>query len=264
MLRAFASTIRETGGRFDSDYQAVLDFAIANSIGLPTAAQQEIDNQVLIDYKATGAWDLDDCFYKFIGDDPDLNFKYIDWKRLNLATITGSSDKVDINGVQVGLGGFFIDTNYNVLNDSVNYLLNDASIYISSNLGGVAVDSSTGVAVGCRDSNADGINIRNARSISETYQLNSKSVIFATAPLFNPLMISRKNSNIIKLQNDTLNNGFADLTGVPTVLVNETLRVLRSNASVSSFYKHKVEYLVVGADKASLFDDIKVILNNPN
>jgi hypothetical protein len=44
----------------DSDYQAVLDYALSQGIALPDVAQRAEDNQQLIDFKATGKWDTTD------------------------------------------------------------------------------------------------------------------------------------------------------------------------------------------------------------
>lgn len=85
-------------GGYDADYQAVLDYATANAIVLPTGVQQDIDNQLMIDYKATGAWNKNDSVFKFEGT-ADPAFKLIDWKRLILGATFGSVTW-DVDGIK--------------------------------------------------------------------------------------------------------------------------------------------------------------------
>jgi len=65
---------------YDADYQAVLDAASANGDPLPTSAQQDIDNQIMIDYKATGVYAKRGFILKAKGTAPAA-FKLYCWKR---------------------------------------------------------------------------------------------------------------------------------------------------------------------------------------
>jgi hypothetical protein len=113
----------DVAASYDSDYQAVLDYATANSIALPDQAQQDIDNQLLIDYKATGAWAKDDVFVKFKGTAPEA-FKLIDWKRLTTMTKVGTVT-FDANGAQGDGTTGYIKTGFNPAIDAVNMSQNN-------------------------------------------------------------------------------------------------------------------------------------------
>lgn len=68
-----------SGAGFDSDYQAVLDYATTQGYTLPSASQQTIQNQLVLDLKTAGAWSNIDVLYVF-ATDGDADFALINWK----------------------------------------------------------------------------------------------------------------------------------------------------------------------------------------
>jgi len=66
-------------GAFDTDYQAVLDYATAQGWTLPSAPQQTKGNQLVVDLKAAGIWSKLYFFYP-AETDGDVNFACINWK----------------------------------------------------------------------------------------------------------------------------------------------------------------------------------------
>lgn len=115
---------------YDSDYQAVLDYATANSIALPTTTQQDLDNQFIIDYKASGGWDLDDVVFRFKSTAPPA-FKLICWKRRIQAVAYGGLTWSDSGVLGNGTNGY-IDPLFIPSTDAVNFTLEDASIGFST------------------------------------------------------------------------------------------------------------------------------------
>lgn len=83
---AFATT---GSGSFDSDYQAVLDYATAQGYTLPSPAQQTLQNQLVIDLKNAGIWAKLDTFAVF-ATDGNANFALVDWVRLVTMTSVNS------------------------------------------------------------------------------------------------------------------------------------------------------------------------------
>lgn len=67
---------------FDSDYQAVLDFAGVQGYTLPSAQVQEYQNQLVLDYKTNGIWAEDDVIY-VPAQDGSEEFGTINWKDPN-------------------------------------------------------------------------------------------------------------------------------------------------------------------------------------
>lgn len=111
--------------RFDSDYQAVLNYATSLGYTLPSASQQVKQNQLMLGLKSSGAWAKLDTFALF-ATDGSSNFALIDWKRLSLYTAV-NSPAFSSNGGFAGNGtSSYISTNFNPATSGVNYTLNDA------------------------------------------------------------------------------------------------------------------------------------------
>lgn len=117
---------------YDSAYQNVLDAVTTNGDALPTASQRGVDNQIMIDYKATGAWVKDDCFFKFKGvgfGTGLIGYRLMDWKRLIKATAYGSLTWSD-TGAKGNAANAYIDPLY-VANDATNkWKANDAGVVL--------------------------------------------------------------------------------------------------------------------------------------
>jgi hypothetical protein len=112
-------------GGFDSDYQAVLNYAITQGYTLPSASQQTKQNKLLVDLKNGGIWSHLDTFALF-ATDGNSDFALIDWKRLTDYTAV-NSPTFSTNGGFTGNGtSSYIDTNFNPTIGTNNYLLNDA------------------------------------------------------------------------------------------------------------------------------------------
>lgn len=66
-------------GGFDSSYKAILNYATANAITLPSDARQIVENQLILDMKSIGLWDRLELFYMFRGA-PNDEYSKINWK----------------------------------------------------------------------------------------------------------------------------------------------------------------------------------------
>ena len=98
---------------FDSDYQAVLSYAISQGYILPSIQQQVYQNDLVEDMKAAGAWDGLEFFYVFASNGSD-DFTFINWANpgTNQATVTFGP----IRETNIGWGGDatgYINTYYN-------------------------------------------------------------------------------------------------------------------------------------------------------
>jgi hypothetical protein len=69
-------------GNFDADYQAILDYATTQGYTLPSASQQALQNQLVVDLKDAAVWSKLDLFYVF-ATDGDRDFAAINWKDPN-------------------------------------------------------------------------------------------------------------------------------------------------------------------------------------
>lgn len=111
-----------TGGGFDTDYQAVLDYATTQGYTLPSASQQALQNQLVVDLKDAGIWSKLDTFYVF-ATDGDSDFASINWKDPN----TFELDEVNSPAFTTNEGfegdgvSAYLDPSYNQGTDGVNW-----------------------------------------------------------------------------------------------------------------------------------------------
>jgi hypothetical protein len=113
------------GNPYETEYQAVLDYATAQGFAKPTTDQQLKQNQLLKDLKTAGIWAKLDTFAVF-ANNGGANFGLIDWKRLT--TYTGINSPTFVSNIGFNSNGTssYIDLNYNASTAGVNYKLNDA------------------------------------------------------------------------------------------------------------------------------------------
>jgi hypothetical protein len=115
------------GASFDADYQAVLNYATTQGYTLPSAGQQTLQNQLVIDLKSAGVWSKLDTFAVF-ATDGNSDFALIDWKRLTQYTAFNSPTFTTNQGFTGNGTSSYVSTNYNPLGLG-NYLLDNASRY---------------------------------------------------------------------------------------------------------------------------------------
>ena len=79
IITPFAFMAETTSGGFDADYQAVLDYATTQGYTLPSAGQQTLQNDLVVDMKAAGiSWSDLSIFY-VMATDGDRDFAKINW-----------------------------------------------------------------------------------------------------------------------------------------------------------------------------------------
>lgn len=111
---------------FDVDYQAILDYATTQGYTLPSAGQQALQNQLVIDLKAAGIWSKLDTFAVF-ATDGNSDFALIDWIRLSQYTAVNSPTFTTNEGFQGNGTSSYINTNYKPSTDAINMTLNSSS-----------------------------------------------------------------------------------------------------------------------------------------
>lgn len=116
------------GVAYDTDYQAILDYATAQGYTLPSDAQKTLQNQLLVDLKSAGIWSKLDTFANF-ATDGDSNFALIDWKRLTQYTAVNSPTFTTNQGFKGNGISSYINTNFTPSTNGVNYQLDNASRY---------------------------------------------------------------------------------------------------------------------------------------
>jgi len=131
MIRATIGIFSQGGVSFDADYKAVLNYAKTQGYTLPSASQQGLQNQLVIDLKDAGVWSKLDLFYVF-ATDGDSDFASINWKDPNSHEITEVNSPAFTTNLGFSSDGVssHLDTNFNLSTDGTNYNQNDLGIFV--------------------------------------------------------------------------------------------------------------------------------------
>lgn len=114
---------------FDADYQAVLDRAGVLGYTTPSDAQQILQNQLMIDVKASGAFTILDTF-KVAANDGSRQFARLNWinptafESVEVNNPNWTADQGYDSNVNTG----YIDESYDPGNDGINLSQNNASM----------------------------------------------------------------------------------------------------------------------------------------
>lgn len=126
---SWAGDTNIVGFAYDTDYQAILDYATTQNYTLPSDEQKLLQNQLLIDLKNAGVWNKLDTFANF-ATDGSTQFALIDWKRLVQYNASTGPTFTSNEGFTGNGTSSYIDTNFNPTIGSNNYLQNNASRYL--------------------------------------------------------------------------------------------------------------------------------------
>lgn len=238
----------ESVAGYDADYQAVLDYATANSIPLPTEAQQDIDNQLMIDFKNAGYYSKRTVIFKAKGT-ADPAFKLICWKR-KIAMNAYGSLTWDSEGVLPNGTNTYIDPIWNGFNDP-DYGLEDAGYdFTSLTMATSGVKSVFGYYSGTTD---DYVNLLQRDSNSQA-SLHSLVLVNHSWMEIGYNAVNR-NSGVVDINNGALsiNNAAVSKTQNPFMLA----RNRADNGSVDSYWTDKVGFMSIGKSVLSEFTTIK-------
>jgi hypothetical protein len=117
------------GVAFTDEYKAVLNYATTLGYTLPSAPQQILQNQLIVDLKSAGVWNKLDSF-RVYATDGSANFALIDWKRLVLCTAVNSPTFTSNAGYKGNATSSYINSNFTPSTNGVNYTLNSSSIFV--------------------------------------------------------------------------------------------------------------------------------------
>lgn len=113
----------------DADFQAVLNRGTTLGYSLPTGTALTAGNQLVKDLKNASIWNKLDVFYVF-ATNGDSDFATLNWKTPASfqATKVNSPTFTSLEGFTGNGTSSYLDTNFNLLNNSVNYTQDSASI----------------------------------------------------------------------------------------------------------------------------------------
>jgi hypothetical protein len=256
MILATHGIIGSSIGGFDADYQAILDYATTQSYTLPSASQQIKQNQLLVDLKSAGIWSKLDTFAVF-ATDGSSNFALIDWKRLSQYTAVNSPTFTNNQGFQGNGTSSYINTNFNLFSNSVNYAVNDSSIGVYKKSGTSSGDKcligvlQTGPTLGTHFNSSD--NIRNNSSTG------ASSLIWGNG-LCSLVRNSNLSYNSYNAGSKIPNSIVVSSAGLPNSNVFILARSVNNSLSFPSDEQVSISY--IGGDITSEYSDFVDALDN--
>ena len=251
--RFFLSTIQSEQPEppsFDSSYQAVLDYASGQGYALPSAGQQILQNQLVLDLKAAGIWDQLDLFYVF-ATDGDSDYATLNWKdptqfqcsKVNSPTFT---ENVGFNG---NGSTSYLNLNWDPANNGVNYTLDDADIVeytTAEQLGGYS---------GSRNANNAGMywNVFNMGFSGGNIRINNiNSTPVSYTPIEGLYFMGRSDNDTITTR---INNGTLLTTTQASVELSSNdvyIGALNSNGSAGNFHSRTSSLVAIGGHMTDL------------
>jgi len=110
------------GGGFDSDYQAVLDYATTQAYTLPSSGQQTLQNQLVLDLKSAGIWSKLDLLYVFAtdGDSDFASINFLDPNNYEITEVNSPTFTTNVGFTGDGTSALLY-TNFDPSTDRVNY-----------------------------------------------------------------------------------------------------------------------------------------------
>lgn len=241
---------------YDTSYQNVLDAVTTNGDPLPTSSQRDIDNQYMIDYKATGGYIKDDAFFKFKGvgfGTGLIGYRLMDWKRLIKAIPYGglvwSDEGVKANGTNA-----YIDPLYNPATLNGNFKLSDASIgFKTFDIGTVGTRT---IAGAFSNSSNYSLIIPNNGSVSYLgLNLVNTSTTRNSYPSLEYTQVDRETTNEVFI------DGVSKFSAAPSGISASFYILARNNSGQPDVFGDQgLSMISFGASKRSSYDAIKTIV----
>jgi len=236
------------GGGFDSDYQAVLNYAATvPSCTLPSAGQQVKQNTLVVDLKSAGVWSKLDTLRVYATDGNSI-FALIDWKRLALCTPSSSPTFTTNQGYQGNGTSSFIDTGFNpnTVVGANNYKLTNASV------GCWVFTTGTNGMTGAN--NSGNLSLRNTSS--GQHRINSGNIVTTVDLTGTGLKCANKTSSI----NYTFFNNLTATSGTTNSSdVNDNLTDLKAIGTL--FFSGRISIAYGGASLVSEHTNLYNALN---
>jgi hypothetical protein len=238
------------GVGFDADYQAVLDYATTQGFTLPSAGQQILQNQLVVDLKDAGVWSKLDTFANF-ATDGDSDFALIDWVRLTDYTAVNSPTFTTNQGFAGDGTSSYINTNFNPETSGVNYQLNNASRFYYVNI----------IEGGSRDLEGIALNATNRTQVGNT---TAQRINQSTSTLNNAAEMGLNGFNIINRTSSTNVEIFTGTTqssriATSTVVASNTQFILRAGSS--AYNTSQFQFYGMGASLVAENTDFDNALN---
>jgi hypothetical protein len=235
--------------KYEPEYIAVLDYAVANGIQTPLGNQNFLNNKKIKLMKDEGVFNELDLFYYFKQQSSLSDFCRINWVNPNLYYLTTfGASPLPVFEANKGFKGTFssstvFNTNYTPSTNSVNAILNDMSFITKT------YDEVLGVVMGTRNNSANNFVYRKANSSGSNTLTLCNATSSVTLSVFNDAshILATKNATDLNYYvNGTLS---ATTSGSSTSLSTQILTLFgwNLNGTVSQYFTGGVEYFGLGS-----------------
>ena len=246
------------GVAFTDEYKAVLNYATTLGYTLPSAPQQILQNQLIVDLKSAGVWNKLDSF-RVYATDGSSSYALIDWKRLVLCTAVNSPTFTTNVGYKGNGTSAYINSNFTPSTDGVNYTSNSASIFVY--IGSLRTAGQIQAYQGNTGVNQSLISA-GSPAFGENYINGVDPVINVTTGIGFQL-VNRLNSNTLSVYfNGILQN--TNSSSIATGLSNMSLWEFGANDGATGFLFSDVGNAIIGygANLTSEQSDFNTAVNN--
>jgi hypothetical protein len=241
--------------KYDPLYQAVLDYATANSIPLPNATLQAKQNAYVVALRSAGLLDKWDVKYVFACHNRD--FAKINWMNPGTYNCTENGTLVFTANVGFRSNGTtgYLDSGWRPVVDGSLYTLNDSSVawYVENNRGVTEID------FGARQNATTNRLFGLSRDASDTkIGVINQSATSTTTTSTNSIgrhLLERTASNATRISKDGVSENTG--SGVSTSLspVNMYICAVNQGGSATFFSEKNISDLSAGASLGSLAVD---------
>lgn len=116
---------------FDSDYQAIINRAVALGYNLPSAYCQYVQNEKVLRLKSLGVWSKLDVLYSMDNDCTDANFATLNWKSPSnfQLTLVNSPTWTQYEGISLDGNTQYMNTNWTPSVNAVNYTQDNCTVF---------------------------------------------------------------------------------------------------------------------------------------
>jgi hypothetical protein len=237
---------------YTTEYQAVLNFATSQSYPIPSDSQRLLQNQIIVDLKASGIWDSLDLFYVF-ANDGSQSFATLNWKNPGSTYQIGfvnSPIYITNKGLQGNDVSAYCTTGWKPTN-GVQYTDVNASrfawVFTGTSNNSKAIDIvENGVDYTCY-ANAPDQRVNSNNNLNSAFDFTGNNML---------KFISRRPSNTMYLRNgNTTGTRTQTFTGLQNSNLNLFGRPLGNNSNVG------ISIYGVGAPLVDLDDELNTILS---
>lgn len=235
----------------DTDYQNILDYADSQGYSLPSNSQQLLQNQLILDLKASGIWNELDLLYVF-ATDGDRDFAKINW--INPGSFTPSEPSgslaFTINQGFTGNGtSTYFNTGWIASTHAVKYTQNNASVlcYINNE-----ISSNNKIDFGVNSGPTDPSILFNSRNASDQHsgRINAATSVSRGSGVSSLgfYQIQRTASAISKFFKNGSQVG-SDITATSSGVPNRFLPLFanNNNGTIGSFSDRQLGVFAVGS-----------------